>query len=234
MSRAVSRVEARFVGRIGYSEAHALQAALVEARIRGEIGDQLLLLEHPPVFTLGRSAKAHHLLNVGSIDVIETGRGGDVTYHGPGQLVGYPIVDLNPDRRDVRKYVASLEETMIQIAARYGIVASRVEGLNGAWVGERKLGAVGVRIRRWVTMHGFAINGTTRLEDFSRIVPCGIQDKAVTSIELETGASPSVRDLADHAAEIFASLYEAELDFSEGLGELVRYREEAALAAPSP
>lgn len=225
MSRAISRVEARFVGKLGYREAHALQAALVEARIRGEIADQLLLLEHPPVFTLGRSAKTEHLLNVGSIDVVETGRGGDVTYHGPGQLVGYPIVDLNPDRRDVRKYIASLEETMIQIAARYGVRARRVEGLNGAWVGDRKIGAVGVRIRRWVTMHGFAINGTTRLEDFARIVPCGIQDKSVTSIELETGMVPSVRELADHAARIFASLYSAELLVRDGLGPLSAYLE---------
>lgn len=221
MSRAVSRVEARFLGRIGYREAHVLQEELVEARLRGAIGDQLLLLEHPRVFTLGRAAKKHHLLNVGAIEVVETGRGGDVTYHGPGQLVGYPIVDLNPDRRDVRKYVASLEETMIRIAERYGIRAGRVDGLNGAWVGERKIGAVGVRLRRWVTMHGFAINGTTDLSDFDRIVPCGIQNKGVTSIERETGARPGIRELAEHAASIFAELYEAELHFLEGAPELL-------------
>ena len=220
MSRAVSRIEARFLGQIGYREAHALQEELIEARIRGEIADQLLLLEHPRVFTLGRAAKRHHLLDVGEIEVVETGRGGDVTYHGPGQLVGYPIVDLNPDRRDVRKYVASLEETMIRIAARYGVEAERAEGMNGAWVGDRKIGAVGVRIRRWVTMHGFAINGTTALEDFERIVPCGLVGKSVTSIEQETGERPSVRALAEHAAEIFAEIYEAEMRFIEGPPEL--------------
>jgi lipoyl(octanoyl) transferase len=217
VSRAVSSLTAHVLGRVGYHEAHALQERLLEARVEGRIGDTLLLLEHPPVLTLGRGAKREHVLfsvdhlrSLG-VDVVETGRGGDVTYHGPGQLVGYPIVDLKPDRQDVRKYVASLEETMIRMAAEHGIEAARVAGLNGAWVDDRKIGAVGVRLRKWVTMHGFAINGTTDLSHFQWIVPCGIQGRAVTSIELESGVSPSFESMAERAARIFAALYEADL-----------------------
>src|SRR5690606_23572570 len=217
VSRAVSSITAHLLGRVGYQEAHALQERLIEARIAGSIGDTLLLLEHAPVLTLGRAAKREHVLfsadhlRALGVEVVETGRGGDVTYHGPGQLVGYPIVDLKPDRQDVRKYVSSLEETMIRLAAEYGIVAERVQGLNGAWVEDRKIGAVGVRIRKWVTMHGFAINGTTDLTHFDWIVPCGIRDRAVTSIERERGVRPTYEELAEKAARIFASLYEAEL-----------------------
>src|SRR5690606_37263386 len=198
-------------------EAHALQERLLDARIEGRIGDTLLLLEHPPVLTLGRGAKREHVLfsaeHLGArgVEVIETGRGGDVTYHGPGQLVGYPIVDLKPDRQDVRKYVSSLEETMIRMAAEHGLEAERVPGLNGAWVGDRKIGAVGGRIRKWVTMHGFAINGTTDLSHFQWIVPCGIQGRGVTSLELETGEAPSYEAMAERAAHIFADLYDAQL-----------------------
>jgi lipoyl(octanoyl) transferase len=217
VSRAVSSITAHLLGRVGYHEAHALQERLVDARVEGRIGDTLLLLEHPPVLTLGRGAKREnvlfsfdHLRSLG-VEVVETGRGGDVTYHGPGQLVGYPIIDLKPDRQDVRKYVSSLEETMIRMAAEHGLEAERVAGLNGAWIGDRKIGAVGVRIRKWVTMHGFAINGTTDLSHFQWIVPCGIQGRGVTSIELETGEVPSYESMAERAANIFADLYEASL-----------------------
>jgi lipoyl(octanoyl) transferase len=217
VSRAVTSITAHLLGRVDYHEAHALQERLLAARIEGRIGDTLLLLEHPPVLTLGRGAKrehvlfsAEHLRSLG-VDVVETGRGGDVTYHGPGQLVGYPIVDLKPDRQDVRKYVSSLEETMIRMAAEHGLEATRVAGLNGAWIGDRKIGAVGVRIRRWVTMHGFAINGTTDLSHFQWILPCGIEGRAVTSIQLETGRAPTFEAMAERAASIFAELYGAEL-----------------------
>jgi lipoyl(octanoyl) transferase len=220
VTRAVASITAHLLGRVDYHEAHALQERLLEARIEGRIGDTLLLLEHPPVLTLGRGAKREHVvfsaeqLRSLGVDVVETGRGGDVTYHGPGQLVGYPIVDLKPDRQDVRKYVASLEETMIRMAAEHGLEATRVAGLNGAWIGDRKIGAVGVRIRRWVTMHGFAINGTTDLSHFQWIVPCGIRGRAVTSIELESGHSPSFEAMAERAAHIFAGLYGADLVFT--------------------
>ncbi|MGB5283036.1 MAG: lipoyl(octanoyl) transferase LipB, partial [Polyangiales bacterium] len=181
------------LGTVDYAEAHRLQKELQAKRISGEIDDTVLLLEHPPVLTMGRSAKEQHVLAAPDvlaargISVHEVGRGGDVTYHGPGQLVAYPIIDLKPDRRDVRKYMWSLEETMIRTCANFGLAATRVEGLNGAWIGDRKVGAVGVRISRWVTMHGLALNANSDLTHFDLIVPCGIQDKTVTSLTAELG-----------------------------------------------
>ncbi|HEY6881007.1 MAG TPA: lipoyl(octanoyl) transferase LipB, partial [Polyangiales bacterium] len=157
------------LGRIPYADAHALQERLVEARKQGQIGDVMLLLEHPKVITLGRSAKREHVLldeqglGESGYELFEIGRGGDVTFHGPGQLVAYPIVDLAPERQDVRRYVKDLEETMIRVCADYGLEATRSEGFNGTWVGDRKVGAVGVRISRWVTMHGFAERVLERL-----------------------------------------------------------------------
>ncbi len=221
-TRAVAELAVHRLGRIGYAECHALQQQLVGARQQGRIGDVLLLLEHPPVLTLGRAAKkenillARPLLEARGVEVHEIGRGGDVTFHGPGQLVGYPIVDLSPDRQDVRRYVASLEETMIRIAGDHGITASRVAGLNGAWVGDRKIGAVGVRISRWVTMHGFAINVATDLSFFDLIVPCGIRDKGVTSIARETGATPDMARVVEAAARHFADQYEARVTWHDG------------------
>jgi lipoyl(octanoyl) transferase len=210
------------LGRIGYAEALALQEALLEARCAQSIPDTLLLLEHDPVITLGRGAKQEHvlasreLLAQQGVALFPTGRGGDVTYHGPGQLVGYPIIDLNPDRRDVRKYVAGLEEVMIRIAAEYGLSGSRIAGLNGAWIGDRKLGAVGVRIRRWVTMHGFAINVSTSLSAFDLIVPCGIKGKGVTSLAQELGHAPAFRAVEDAATRAFAQVFDAAPELREG------------------
>ncbi|MFO0696070.1 MAG: lipoyl(octanoyl) transferase LipB [Polyangiales bacterium] len=223
VGRALSHLSVHRLGRVPYAETHELQRRLVEARVEGRIGDVLLLLEHdPPSFTLGRSAKENHVLlpkeflATQGIEVHDTGRGGDVTYHGPGQLVGYPIVSLSPDRQDVRKYVASLEETMIRVAADYGISASRVEGLNGAWVGDRKIGAVGVRISRWVTMHGFALNVSTNLAHFALIVPCGIRDKDVTSILRETGHDVPMHEIEDAAIRHFAEQYGSEVEVHDG------------------
>ena len=172
---------------------------------------------------MGRSAKAQHvvaapeLLESRGIQVHEVGRGGDVTYHGPGQLVAYPIIDLKPDRKDVRKYVASLEETMIRTCAEFGLAAGRVEGLNGAWIGERKVGAVGVRISRWVTMHGLALNVNSDLREFEMIVPCGIQDKGVTSLSAELGRTVHVTDVFAPLARHFAELYDAAIEWRDGL-----------------
>jgi len=211
------------LGTIDYAEAHRLQKELQRKRVGGEIGDIVLLLEPPPVLTMGRSAKAQHvlatpeLLEARGIPVHEVGRGGDVTYHGPGQLVAYPIIDLKPDRKDVRKYVASLEETMIRTCADFGLAAGRVEGLNGAWIGERKVGAVGVRISRWVTMHGLALNVNSDLRQFEMIVPCGIQDKGVTSLSAELGRAVHVADLLEPLAGHFARLYEADIEWRDGL-----------------
>jgi lipoyl(octanoyl) transferase len=210
------------LGTVDYAEAHDLQKRLQAKRIAGDIDDTVLLLEHPPVLTLGRSAKEQHVLapaevlEARGITVHEVGRGGDVTYHGPGQLVAYPIVDLKPDRKDVRKYVWSLEETMIRTCADFGLSAARVDGLNGAWIGDRKVGAVGVRISRWVTMHGLALNANSDLSHFELIVPCGIQDRAVTSISNELERTVTVRDLIEPMAAHFARLYDADIEWRDG------------------
>ncbi|MEM1416816.1 MAG: lipoyl(octanoyl) transferase LipB [Myxococcota bacterium] len=214
------------LGRVGYAEAHALQERVVGARKDGAIPDTLLLVEHPPTFTLGRAAKEEHLrvrraaLSANGFEVHDVGRGGDVTYHGPGQLVGYPIVDLKPDRQDVRKYVASLEETMIRLAADHGLEAERLPGFNGTWLDAgtpraRKIGAVGVRISRWVTMHGFAFNAAPNLGHFDLIVPCGIADKGVTSVEAETGERPELDALGRAAAAHFAAIHASDLVWRE-------------------
>jgi lipoyl(octanoyl) transferase len=196
---------------------------MVEARKTGALGDTLLLLEHPKVITLGRAAKrenlrwSEQLLRERGYELFETGRGGDVTFHGPGQLVAYPILDLKPDRADVRRYVSELEETMIRVCARYDLHAARVDKLNGAWIGERKVGAVGVRISRWVTMHGFALNVNTELSSFEAIVPCGIADRGVTSLARELGRELSMRAVEQATAEELAALFDAELELREGL-----------------
>jgi len=206
------------LGQVPYGEAHDLQQRLQNARIRGAIGDTLLLLEHPPVITLGRGAKEGNILlspdrleGLG-FEVHETGRGGDVTYHGPGQVVGYPILDLAPDRKDVRRYVRDLEETMIRLAATYGLEAGRVEKMNGTWIEDRKIGAIGVRISRWVTMHGFAFNVSTDLSHFGVIVPCGIQDKGVTSLERELDREVDMGEALDRLEGILAEVFDATLE----------------------
>ena len=203
------------LGLVGYGEAHELQTQLQGRRIRGEIEDTVLLLEHPPVVTFGRSAEEKNLLMPRSVlesqgvEVHEVGRGGDVTYHAPGQLVAYPIIDLKPDRKDVRKYVWSLEEAMIRTCADFGLDADRIPGLNGCWIGERKVGAVGVRISRWVTMHGLALNVSTDLSGFDSIVPCGIEDKTVTSLSKELGREVEVGIVLPIFAEHFAGLFDS-------------------------
>jgi lipoyl(octanoyl) transferase len=210
------------LGTVDYAEAHRLQKALQAKRIAGEIGDAVLLLEHPPVLTMGRSAREQHLLvpretlAARGISVHEVGRGGDVTYHGPGQLVAYPIIELGASRRDVRKYVWSLEETMIRTCADFGLRAHRTEGLNGAWIEDRKIGAVGVRISRWVTMHGLALNANSDLTHFDLIVPCGIPDRAVTSLSAELGKTVFANDAMDPLARHFAELYDTEIEWQDG------------------
>jgi lipoyl(octanoyl) transferase len=188
-------IEIRQLGVVPYAEALALQRALVADRQAGRIDDVLVLLEHPHVLTLGvrgDGGRSHILANadeLGSrgLDVYEAGRGGDITYHGPGQIVGYPILDLKPDRCDVHRYVRDLEDVLIRTTADFGVESSRVDGLTGVWVGREKIAAIGVRIARWVTSHGFAFNVTTDLGYFQLIVPCGIADRDVTSLAQLTG-----------------------------------------------
>jgi lipoyl(octanoyl) transferase len=183
----------RHLGRTPYARGLAIQSELVRARQRDEVPDTLLLLEHEPVFTLGRNARSENVLlpvetlRARGFEVFESGRGGDVTYHGPGQIVGYPILDLTPDRCDVHRYVRDLEEVMIRACAELGVEAGRVAGRTGVWVGDAKVGAIGVRLSRWVTSHGFALNVNVDLTPFSLIVPCGIADRSVTSLALLAG-----------------------------------------------
>jgi lipoyl(octanoyl) transferase len=212
-------LEVRRLGVVAYGEALELQKQLVEQRRADEISDQLLLLQHPPVITLGvrtRNARTNvlaspeDLLSAG-VELFETGRGGDVTYHGPGQLVGYPIISLKPDRCDVHRYVRDIEEVMVRTAAAFGVNAHRVAGLTGIWVGNEKLGAIGVRIAKWITSHGFALNVATDLTGFGLIVPCGIADKGVTSLEKLLGWSLSMSAVEDAAAAAFADVFECSL-----------------------
>jgi len=209
-------IEVQRLGIVSYSDALELQRQLVELRKSGEIPDQLLLLEHPPVITLGvktRNDRSHvvatpETLQEEGVEVFESGRGGDVTYHGPGQLVGYPIMDLRPDRCDVHRYVRDLEEMVIRVAASFGVTAARLPGLTGAWVGSDKLAAIGVRIARWVTSHGFALNVSTNLAHFNLIIPCGITDKGVTSLERLTGRNLGMDEVADVTAREFAAMFD--------------------------
>jgi len=197
----------RFAGRLPYGEALALQKDTVRRRVAKEIPDTLILVEHPPVITLGKMAKREHLIGSrADVEVVETPRGGDVTYHGPGQIVGYPILDLTALNTDLKKYLFKLEEVMIRAVARYGVTAGRQEGMTGAWVGDRKIGAIGVRVERWVTSHGFALNANTDLGGFDLIIPCGLHGKGVTSIAREIGRDVDLDDLRRSTAEIFGEV----------------------------
>lgn len=210
------RLEVRRLGRVPYAEALELQRSLVDERRAGRVPDLLLFVEHPHVLTLGVRGDGgrSHILASGAtlaargVEVHEAGRGGDITYHGPGQIVGYPIVDLNPDRRDVHRYVRDLEEVLIRTAAEYGITAGRVEGLTGVWVGREKVAAIGVRISRWITSHGFALNVATDLEYFNLIVPCGIADRGVTSLERLLGRRVDHEAVETHVARHFATVFD--------------------------
>lgn len=212
----MSPLEVRHLGCVPYADALALQKTLVEERRARRVPDLLLLLEHPHVITLGVRARAgtrhvlapREALEARSVGVFETGRGGDVTYHGPGQLVGYPIIDLKPDRCDVHRYVRDLEEVMIRTAGSFGVTAGRVEGLSGAWVGDEKLAAIGVRISRWITSHGFALNVTTDLEYFQLIVPCGIEGKGVTSLDSLLARTVNLDEVAQAVIGHFSDVFD--------------------------
>ena len=207
-------------GLVPYGVAHDLQRDLVERRKRDEIPDTLLLLEHPHVITLGRAAERSNILaddetrRHHGVELHETGRGGDVTYHGPGQLVGYPIIKLSPDRCDIRRYVRDLQEVLIRTVAEYGLTATRHDESNpnvGVWVEGQKLAALGIRISRWVTMHGWAFNLNTDLRYFEYIIPCGIKDKAVTSLQRELGRAVDEAEVKARVAGHFARLFEVDL-----------------------
>ena len=210
-------LQVRRLGLVRYADAVELQRTLVAERQRGVIADQLLLLEHPPVITRGVRAGADNVLASPAVlrrrgvEVHDARRGGDVTYHGPGQLVGYPIVLLKPDRRDVHRYVRDLEEVLIRVAAGFGVRATRIPGLTGVWVGNDKLAAIGVRLSRWVTSHGFALNVTTDLDDFALIRPCGLADRGVTSLARLVGSQIPDVAVADCVARRFAEVFDREI-----------------------
>jgi lipoyl(octanoyl) transferase len=220
----VRPLDVRRLGMMPYGNALELQRALVEERKAGRIPDTLLLLQHPHVLTLGvkgDGGRGHILaaperLGALGVDVFETGRGGDVTYHGPGQIVAYPIINLDPDRRDVHRYVRDLEEVMIRACAEHDLAAGRLAGLTGTWVTRpdrppEKIGAIGVRISRWVTSHGFAFNVTTDLDFFRLIVPCGIDDRGVTSLARATGRPQDLGATEDRLLHHFCDVFGAEV-----------------------
>ena len=199
-------------GRVPYRDGLALQAARIEARRAGRVPDTLYLLEHPDVITLGTGSDPSPLLASESeletlgIEVFETGRGGDITYHGPGQLVGYPILDLKPDRKDLHRYLRDLEGVLIAALAEFGIRAGREPGLTGVWTASGKIAAIGVRDSSgWITSHGCALNVRPDLTRFGTIVPCGIADRAVTSLALELGAAPPMDAVEAAIVDAFAA-----------------------------
>jgi len=223
------------LGRVAYEPGWALQEQIQERLIAAKRAEPpetvphvLLLLEHPPVYTLGKSGDAEHLLvSQERLDALDAtfhriGRGGDVTFHGPGQLVGYPLFDLDRFFTDLGRYLRTLEETVIRTSAEFGVTGTRVDGRTGVWVGpderglERKICAMGVRCSRWVTMHGFALNVTTDLDYFDHIVPCGIDDRDVTSLAEETEGSVDVEAVRPFVVEHVADLFGAEVTEHRG------------------
>jgi lipoyl(octanoyl) transferase len=233
-----------YLGRVPYREALQIQARLVELRKSGAIGDVLVMLEHPPVLTLGRNSNANgggrenllldeEALAVRGVEVVETNRGGDITYHGPGQLVGYPIFDLRGPVRGERKwlgpvdFVRQIEEVLIRTMADYGVAAERVSGRTGVWtqpngsVEEKKIAAIGIHVSAGVTSHGFALNVTTDLRDFGWIVPCGISDRGVTSLELESqNGDLTLQTAAERVARQFGQVFHAQVLWLDSIEDL--------------
>lgn len=224
-----------------YRPAWELQRRLQAARIAGAIPDVVLLVEHPPVITLGRGADAGNVLlppevlRERGIEVVRIERGGDVTYHGPGQLTGYPVLDLRSRGKDLHAYLRGLEEVMLSCLATYGIEGHRVEGMTGAWVGDEKVGAIGIKVRNWVTMHGFAFNVDLDPEDFAPIVPCGLVGRGVTSLaRLLPGGAPSREEVAARLRGELARVFEIEFeDLDRGELEFRLGRAEASRTPPS-
>ena len=201
------------LGTIDYKEAWDLQKNIFDLRYRKRIDDTLMLLEHPHTYTLGKTADKKNLvgnreyLNKNKISVYDIDRGGDITYHGPGQIVGYPIIDLNNWEKDSHKYLRALEQVLINTCTGYGLEASRKEKYTGVWINERKIAAIGVKISRWITMHGFAFNVSTDLSLFNGIIPCGINDKEVTSLEKELNKNLNINEVKLKVLKNFVDVF---------------------------
>ncbi len=202
------------LGLVDYAKAWELQKQVFDKRVIGDTDDTFFMLEHPNTYTLGKTADKHNLigsedfLQKQGISVFEIDRGGDITYHGPGQIVGYPIIDLKNWKQDTHLYLRNIEETIIKVLDFYGIKAGRKEKYTGVWIGERKISAIGVKISRWVTMHGFAFNINTDLNLFNGIIPCGIRDKEVTSLERELGYRQDINEVKRKILEVFIKQFD--------------------------
>jgi len=212
----------RRLGTISYAEGLALQNELVEQRHRGEIGDTVLLLEHEPVYTIGRTRDRSSLRDPDDLPypVFETNRGGQATFHGPGQLVGYFIFDLNQYGRDLHVYLRQIESLLIDFAAGFGIDASRREGLTGVWVGNRKLASIGVGVRKWVSMHGFGLNVSSDLSGYEAITPCGLSDVTMTSLSTESRRAVTVEAAARAIEPVIRAAFDGARGSQAGIGDL--------------
>jgi lipoate-protein ligase B len=214
----VRKISVVNLGRTDYKSCWELQQSLLEKRVANQIDDVLLLTEHEHVYTIGKSGDENHLLanseelSEQRIGLYHNDRGGDITYHGPGQLVGYPILDLNNYYLDLHRYLRDIEEVVIQTLARFGVTATRDENYTGVWVGNNKICAIGIKTSRWVTMHGFALNISTDLSFFDRIIPCGIFEKGVTSLEQEVIGSVSAHDVAVELVKEFGCVFGATME----------------------
>ena len=202
------------LGFINYKEAWDLQQEIHSKRVSNEVDDFFFLLEHPNTYTLGKTAHKENLignedyLKENHISVYDIDRGGDITYHGPGQIVGYPIIDLNNWFKDTHKYLRALEEVIIKTCFEYGLNCERNQKYTGVWIGDRKIAAIGIKVSRWITMHGFAFNVNTDLNLFNGIIPCGIQDKAVTSMKQELDREISIQEVKEKLLKKFTELFE--------------------------
>lgn len=217
-------------GTVEYMAAWEMQRNLARRRSSGAIGDTLLLLQHPHTYTLGRATKAGHLLvseamlAAQGVTVVESDRGGDITYHGPGQVVGYPILKLSQHGGDLLRYLRMLEETIIVVLAGYGITGGRVPGLTGVWVGNEKIAAIGVKLTAsGVTLHGFALNVATDMRFFRQIIPCGIADRGVTSLQKLLGTPPPHAVVEEQVARAFGTVFDIEPVFERTDADMVHY-----------
>jgi len=211
------------LGIVDYGKAHELQKRLVQEHLQGKEADSLLLLQHNPVITIGRSGSRSNILasrsalTAAGIEIHEIERGGDVTYHGPGQLTGYPIIDLRHFKQDVHWYLRQLEEVIIRVLAGYGIVGERMEEYTGVWVDNEKVAAIGIAVRRWITYHGFALNVRPDMSHFEMIRPCGITEKGVTSLERLLGYRVDMDEVMDRTVSAFAEVLNIDLVYSDAI-----------------